>query len=1361
MCRRGIVFSFLGFVAAFGFLASPNLCGAQNQVQAPSFSPVGGNYSSSQSVTISDGTSGTTIYYTTDGSTPTTSSAVYSAPITLSTSQTLSAIAVASGYSNSQVQSATYTFNGISAPNFVQQCNGYTGYGNTLSCTLAGVGAGNLLMIGIYGPASPDSVTSSVGTPTGIVSDGFSSNAYILTNTASGTITITANVSNAQAMWLSVAEYTNMDASPIDTASIGEESSYTDYLGTYPFQTSADGDLLWSFCANQWDDPISPGNGPITWNGITFPVGSNNGLFLEDGVAGPAGTYYGRCDGPGLLSIITVALFSKSNTPRAATPTFSPAAGAYVENQTVSISSTTPSATIYYTTDGSTPTTSSSVYTGSLTVGVSETVKAIAVASGYSASTVGSALYTIGSYPAYMQQCRSTAFGESLSCTLSGVKAGDALMIGITSGTAITGVTSSSGTPISVVNDGNGSYAYLLPNSVAGNVTVNVAIDGDDTIRLYVADYTNVAASPLDGSAVGTLTSYGTTISSSTFSTTNGSDMLWSQCWGPTWSTLSPGTQPITWRQLAAPESEINYIMVEDGLAGPAGDYYGQCNGDGVSSIITVALKSSASSAATPTFSPAAGNYASTQTVTISTTTPSATIYYTTDGTTPNASSNIYSGPLTVTGIETIQAIATANDNTLSSVASANYSIGYLPAYVQQCSNYQASATSISCTLNGVGAGDALLIAFHGPTSLSSVTSSSGTVTQVISDGEEGNVYLLANATAGTITITGHMSSAACIWMSVLEYTNVAFSPLDASAIADCGVTCSTLNSANISTTANSDILWSFCSNPDGTTMTPGTAPIAWTAIPTTSGPEFTLFMENGIAGQAGTYYGQCKEGEDILTVALKRGGSPIADTPTFGPAGGSYNSIQSVIISSTTPSATIYYTTDGTTPTTSSAVYSAPITVAASETIQAFATAAGYGDSAVGVANYTISAPIAVSLNPASVSLYGGQTQQFTATVTNSGNTAVTWTISPSGVGAIDSSGLYTAPASNASQQTVTVTATSQADNTKSASAIMTLLPPCASNGYSYLRSIVINHTKVPDSDQVNFPLLVSITDPTLKSTSNGGHVTNSAGDDIIFTSDPEGLTKLDYELEKYDSTTGQIIAWVRIPSLSHSVDTTLYMLYGNSSVSASQQNPNGVWASNFVAVWHLPNGTTLSATDSTANGNTGTPGSGAGATVGEVDGAASLDGTANADIALPSSSSAWNFANDVTVSAWIKTTDNGKGIFGLQNSNPLVYLEVGSTTAGGSANKAVAYFRTDNGSVLVASGSITVNDGSWHLIDAVRNTGSSIQIYVDGVLDTTTSYTDSGPIDASGDAANLGGFGGVYNSSGSLDEVWTCPHF
>jgi streptogramin lyase len=75
----------------------------------PVFSPAPGTYTGSQSVTLSDSASGATIYYTTDGSTPTTSSAVYSGAIAVNASGTIKAIATAPGYSQSAVASGTYT----------------------------------------------------------------------------------------------------------------------------------------------------------------------------------------------------------------------------------------------------------------------------------------------------------------------------------------------------------------------------------------------------------------------------------------------------------------------------------------------------------------------------------------------------------------------------------------------------------------------------------------------------------------------------------------------------------------------------------------------------------------------------------------------------------------------------------------------------------------------------------------------------------------------------------------------------------------------------------------------------------------------------------------------------------------------------------------------------------------------------------------------------------------------------------------------------------------------------------------------------------------------------------------------------
>jgi hypothetical protein len=86
----------------------------------------------------------------------------------------------------------------------------------------------------------------------------------------------------------------------------------------------------------------------------------------------------------------------------------------------------------------------------------------------------------------------------------------------------------------------------------------------------------------------------------------------------------------------------------------------------------------------------------------------------------------------------------------------------------------------------------------------------------------------------------------------------------------------------------------------------------------------------------------------------------------------------------------------------------------------------------------------VAVSITPTSATLLAAKSQQFTATVSGTQNTAVTWSVNPA-VGTISSTGLYTAPSTLTSNQTVTVTATSAADATKSASASVLLDPPAA----------------------------------------------------------------------------------------------------------------------------------------------------------------------------------------------------------------------------------------------------------------------------------------------------------------------------
>lgn len=152
---------------------------------------------------------------------------------------------------------------------------------------------------------------------------------------------------------------------------------------------------------------------------------------------------------------------------------------------------------------------------------------------------------------------------------------------------------------------------------------------------------------------------------------------------------------------------------------------------------------------------------------------------------------------------------------------------------------------------------------------------------------------------------------------------------------------------------------------------------------------------------------------------------------------------------------------------------------------------------------------------------------------------------------------------------------------------------PSISVAGYLYQRTVTIDHTKVPNTDQSNFPVLFSGTYSYLATLANGSKVTSTSGYDIIFTSDAAGATTLDHEIETYTATTGAVNFWVRVPTVSHTTEMVIYLCYGKSAISSSQENKTGVWDSNFKGVWHLkedPSGTAPPVKDSTSNANHGT---------------------------------------------------------------------------------------------------------------------------------------------------------------------------
>lgn len=187
----------------------------------------------------------------------------------------------------------------------------------------------------------------------------------------------------------------------------------------------------------------------------------------------------------------------------------------------------------------------------------------------------------------------------------------------------------------------------------------------------------------------------------------------------------------------------------------------------------------------------------------------------------------------------------------------------------------------------------------------------------------------------------------------------------------------------------------------------------------------------------------------------------------------------------------------------------------------------------------------------------------------------------------------------------------------------------------YTYYRAITIDESLCGSADSTNFPVLFAGTYSYLATVANGGKVQNANGYDIGFFADSALTTPLDWEVVEYTATTGKIEAHVRVPTLSASANTVIYIAYGDSGISTFQGDVAGTWNSGFALVAHLPDGTTLSANDSTSNANHGTV-TNAVAAAGKIGGGASFDGAGDS-IDFGSGASV-DTLSTITIEAWLK---------------------------------------------------------------------------------------------------------------------------
>ncbi len=654
--------------------------------------------------------------------------------------------------------------------------------------------------------------------------------------------------------------------------------------------------LALTACGGDDDDPASGGSGGM--GGTGGATGGTGGATGGTGGAtgGTGGTATGGTGGT-------------SVTETVATPAFSIPGGTYGSAQTVQITVQTSGATIYYTLDGNNPTTGSTVYTGpiSLAVGTTTTIKAFATLTGYTDSAVNSATYTI----------TETVPKPAAAPTFAppGGTYSTAQDVTISSTTA--------GATIHYTLDGNdpnaGSPVYSAPIALSATTTVKaIALAAGYTASpVSTATYTfpTKAATPVFSLAAGTYTGTQTVaITSSTpgaqvHYTTDGSDPD---------ATSTPYTAPLS----ISATTTVRAIAIAAGYL----------NSDISEAIYTI--QGVLPEAATPTFSPGGGTYASAQNVTIASTTPGAEIRYTMDGTNPTMSSTVYTGPVNVANSLTLKAMATAANYNPSQIATAIYTFTTPQAVAPTISPNGGTFTApVEVTLATTELNGVIIYTTDGTLP----ATGNGTV-------YSGPFFVSATSTINAVTTAaGKLNSNPAtalftINIAQLEVQPVTIAPGTSASNNDIDVTLTTLTTGA-----------TICYTTDGSQPTCTAAGGCQTGQ-MYGGVPVTVNRTGTVLTARGCMSGMTPSATSNATYTLNTAGVQ------FQPAPGVIAFGSLVTMTSATDGATIRYRTDGVAPTcTTGQIFSVGVPVSQNTEFRAIACKANYNNPAVATANYSV----------------------------------------------------------------------------------------------------------------------------------------------------------------------------------------------------------------------------------------------------------------------------------------------------------------------------------------------------------------------------------------------------------------------
>ena len=387
------------------------------QTAVPVLSPAGGTFTTSQTVTISDATSGAAIYYTTNGTTPTSASTLYTSAITVSASETIQAIAIGSGMTPSAVASQSYIIQpGVSFPDGFSLAQSLMTFNGSTDLDDSRLQLTN----GLPSEAGSAFVTS----PLNI--QAFTTDFLIeLSNPGADGITFAIQGDSPTALG---GDSASLGYAPMPNSLAIKFDFYND-AGEGPDSTGVyiNGASPTIPALNLSNSPINLSTGDsmnvqINYDGTnlamtitdTVTLGTWSGVWQENipQIVGGNTAYIGFTGSSQVLSASqkiltwTYEVLPSGQPSATATPVITPGTGSYSGTQMISIAEATSGAVVYYTTDGTTPTTMSNLYSGAFPATSSETIQAMAVVPGSAVSAATSATLTIasgatGAVPAY------------------------------------------------------------------------------------------------------------------------------------------------------------------------------------------------------------------------------------------------------------------------------------------------------------------------------------------------------------------------------------------------------------------------------------------------------------------------------------------------------------------------------------------------------------------------------------------------------------------------------------------------------------------------------------------------------------------------------------------------------------------------------------------------------------------------------------------------------------------------------------------------------------------------------------------------------------------------------------------------